>query len=188
MYSSYFIGIPLSLKFQQDFEDLLTDISKISSFFKTTYPKTPHITVCYLDKQSNSNLPKIAENVSTHLNILKGVELSISGLGYFGGDVPKIMFLNVQQQPQLQEFNQIISKSLSVYSKTSNKLPFYPHITVAWVGNPKAQAIFKASRLELESRLKKVNWKFDITELVLYGVDSAKQPEYQEQLISIIVK
>ncbi len=184
-YSSYFIGIPLPQKYQQDFERLLADISKISSLFKTTYPKTPHITVCYLDKQSSSDLSKNLKSVKSHLSLLKGIELNISGLGYFGGNKPKIIFLDVQYPAQLREFNKITSKSLSVNSANGNNLPFHPHVTLAWVGDPKAQQLFKIFKPDLKSRLEKVDWTFDITEVVLYGVDSTKQPEYQEKLISM---
>ncbi|MBU1031831.1 RNA 2',3'-cyclic phosphodiesterase [Patescibacteria group bacterium] len=187
-YSSYFIGIPLPEIYQQEFEDLQADVSQISPLFKTTNSKTPHITVYYLGKQSQSAISGIAKETKKHLGLLKGAEIKVGGFGYFGEDMPKVLFLDVQYPPQLQEFNKVITKSLSVHSTTDNNLPFHPHVTVAWVGDPKAQEAFQASRLELSSRLKKVNWIFDITELILYGVDSTKKPEYHEKLISLAVK
>lgn len=183
-YSSYFIGIPLPQKYQQDFETLQTDISQISPLFKITHPKTPHITIYYLAKQSQSDLPGIAKDTKKHLEILKGAKLKVGGFGYFGEDKPRILFVDVQYPPQLQEFNKVISKSLSNYSAYDNSLPFHPHVTVAWVGDPKAQNAFKASLLELNSILKEVDWTFDVTEVVLYGVDTTKKPEYYERLIT----
>ncbi|OGE64642.1 2'-5' RNA ligase, partial [Candidatus Daviesbacteria bacterium RIFCSPLOWO2_02_FULL_36_7] len=158
------------------------------SLFKITHPKTPHITVCYLAKQSQSALSEIAEDTKKHLVILKEAKLRIGGFGYFGKDKPRILFVDVQYPPQLQEFNKVISRNLSTYSAVDNDLPFHPHVTLAWVGEPEAQKVFTASLLELSSRLKKVNWSFDITEIVLYGVDSTKKPEYHEKLISIAVE
>lgn len=187
-YSSYFIGIPLPQKYQKEFENLQTDVSKISPLFKTTHPKTPHITVCYLGKQSQSALSEIAEEVKKHLEILKGAKLKVGGFGYFGEDKPRILFVDVQYPPELQEFNKVISKSLSLYCAADNDLPFHPHVTVAWVGDPKAQEVFKTSLSGLNSRLKEINWKFDITEIVLYGVDTTQKPEYHERLISMEVK
>ena len=61
-------------------------------------------------------------------------------------------------------------------------------IYFCWVGDPEAQIVFKASKAELTSRLKKVSWTFDITEIVLYGVDNTIKTEYHEKLISIAVK
>lgn len=187
-YSSYFIGIPLPQKYQQDFEDLQADVSQISPLFKTTHPETPHITVYYLDKQSQSSLPGIIEDVKKHLEILKGAKLEVGGFGYFGEDKPRILFVDVQYPPKLKEFNKVISKSSSIYSAYDNSLPFHPHVTVAWVGDPKAQEAFKISRGELNSRLEKVSWIFDITEVVLYGVDTAKKPEYHERVITFAVR
>ncbi len=187
-YSSYFIGVPLPQKHQQDFETIQTDIYQISPLFKTTHPKTPHITVCYLNKQSQSALPGIVEETKKHLRILKGAKLKVGGFGHFGEDKPRVLFVDVRYPPQLQEFNNVISKSLSIYTAADNDLPFHPHVTVALVGDPKAQIAFKASLMELTSRLKKANWTFDITELILYGVDSTKKPEYHEKLVTIAVK
>src|SRR3989344_7744141 len=109
-YSSYFIGIPLPQKYQQDFETLLADISQINPLFETTYSNTPHITICYLDKQSQFALPRIAEDVKKHLGILKGAQLKVGGFGYFREDNPRVLFLDVQYPPQLHKFNKVISK------------------------------------------------------------------------------
>ncbi len=185
-YSSYFIGVPLPQKYQQDFEDLQIDVSQISPLFKTTYPKTPHITVYYLSKQSQSALPGIVEETKKHLRILKGTKLKVGGFAYFGEDKPRILFVNVQYPQKLMEFNKVLSKSLSSYYASDNDLPFHPHVTVAWVGDPKAQQVFKTHQSELQALLE-VNWSFEITEVVLYGADSTKQPEYHEKLISLEV-
>lgn len=187
-YSSYFIGIPLAQKYQQEFEDLQTNITQISPLFKTTHPKSPHITVYYLNKVSQSALPTITNEVKKHIRILGGVKLKIGGLGYFGKDKPRVLFSEVQYPPQLQEFNKVISKSLSIYCASDNNLPFHPHVTLAWIGYPKAQKAFKIYKAELNSRFERVSWIFNITEVILYGVDISKQPEYHEKLISFRVK
>ncbi len=187
-HTSYFIGIPLPEKYQQNFEDILEEVSQVNPLFKPTYSKTPHITVCYLDKQSQNDLQRIAENVKNHLEILKGVKLKIGGSGYFRGDDPRVFFLDVHYPKALQKFNEVIAKSLSFYSAADNNLPFHPHVTVAWVGDPEAQRVFKTHQPELQALLNKIDWTFEITEVVLYGADSTKQPEYQEKLISLEVK
>lgn len=187
-YTSCFIGIPIPEKYHQSFENLLEGISQINPLFKPTYSITPHITVCYLDKQSQTDLPKIAENIKNYLKILKSVELKIGGFGYFREDNPKVLFLDVQYPKALQEFNKVIAKSLSIYSATDNNLPFHPHVTVAWVRDPEAQQAFRAYQSSLKDFMDEVNWSFEITEVALYGADSTKRPEYQEKLISLAVK
>lgn len=187
-YTSCFIGVPIPEKYQQIFEDLLAKIPQINPLFKQPYLKTPHITVCYLDKQSQDDLQRIAENVKNYLEILKGAQLQIGGFGYFREDNPRVLFLDVKYPKALKEFNEALTKSLSVYSATDNKLQFHPHVTVAWVGDPEAQKVFKTHQPELQALLDKNDWTFEITEIVLYGADSTKQPEYQEKLISLEVK
>ncbi len=187
-YTSCFIGIPLPEKYQQSFKDLLEEIPRINLLFKQPYLKTPHITVCYLDKQSQNDLQNIAKNVKNYLGILKNVKLKIGGFGYFRGDEPKVVFLAVEYPKELQEFNEALTKSLSVYSATDSNLPFHPHVTVAWVGDSEAQKVFKIYQPEFQILLDKINWTFEVTEVILYGADSTKQPEYQEKLVSLEVK
>lgn len=186
-YTSCFIGIPIPEKYQRGFEDLLGKIPQINSMFKQPYLKTPHITICYLDKQSQNNLQKIAEDVKNYLEILKGVHLKIGGFGYFKEDDPRVLFLDVDYPRVLKEFNELLTKNLSVYSGTANNLPFIPHVTVAWVGDPEAQKVFKLHQPELKALLDEVNWQFEITKVIIYGADSNKKPEYQEKLITLKV-
>jgi len=176
-YTSCFIGIPLPEKYQESFQNLLKEIFQINP-----------LTLYYLDKQSQTDLPKITENIKNHLEILKGVKLKIKGSGYFRGNDPRVLFLDVQHPKALQEFNKVITESLSTYSAPDNNLPFHPHVTVAWVGDPESQQAFKAHQSNLKTLLDKVNWPFEITEVVLYGADSTKKPECQEKLISLEVK
>lgn len=187
-YTSCFIGIPIPEKYQQSFEGLLEKIPQINPLFKPPYFQTPHITICYLDKQSQSDLQIIAEKVKYYLEILKGVHLKIGGFGYFRKDDPRVLFLDVDYPKALKKFNEVITKDLLVYSAIDKNLPFHPHVTVAWIGDPEAQKVFKAYKSELESVLEEVDWSFKITEVVIYGADSTKKPEYQERLISLPIK
>lgn len=187
-YTSCFIGIPLPEKYQPIFADLLEKIPQINPLFKQPFVTTPHITVCYLDEQSQDNLQKIADTVKNYLEMVKGMQLQIGGFGYFRGDEPRVVFLDVKYPKALREFNESLTKSLSVYSATDNNLPFHPHITVAWVGDQEAQKVFKTHQPELQVLLDKIDWTFEITEIVLYGVDSTRQPEYQEKLIQMSVR
>lgn len=187
-YTSCFIGIPLPEKYQQDFERLLKDVSRIDPLAETTYPKTPHITGYYLDKQSQSSIPKIAEDVESKIGMLKSVELTVGGFGYFREDNPRVIFLNVQYPEALKEFNDVIIENLSAYKTPDNNLPFHPHMTVARLRTHRAQQSFKISKPKLALRLNEAGWTFPVTEVVLYGVDSTQNPQHQAKLIPIPVK
>lgn len=185
-FNTCFIGISLPEKYQQDFENLLEHLSAKNPLLDTTYEiKTPHITLCFLDKQSQDNLPKIAEDVKKHLGLLKDTHLKVGGMGYFGGDDPRVLFLNVDYPNQLNTFNTEITKELLKYSATDNNLPFHPHLTLAWIETPEAKQSFKENQENIKFLLDKINWEFNLTEITLYGVDSSKTPQYQEKLINI---
>lgn len=183
-YTSCFIGIPLPSRFQNDYEDLLNQVSAISTEIVMAHPKTPHITVCYLDKQSQFNIQEIEKIIKGYLELIKGVKIKVGGLGYFRDNDPKVIFLNVESPKEVEEFSNVVSKALSTYSATENNLPFHPHMTVARLENPKAKEEFRDNNSDLVSLLDK-EWEFELEELGIYGVDSNKHPQFQEKLISI---
>lgn len=187
-YTSCFIGIPLPKQYQQEFETLLKELSQINPQLETTYPYTPHVTGYYLDKQSQFYLPDIAKSVKSKLNILKSAEMTIGGFGYFIGDVPRVIFLNVSYPDNFREFNIALAEILKKFYDPDNDLPFYPHMTVGRLRTQSAQQLFEQSKSNLKIRLNQVSWTFPIREVVLYGADSTKQPQYQEKLIPLAVR
>lgn len=189
IYTSCFIGVPLPEKFQQEFETLLEDISKISPSLELRLVdlKTPHVTIYYLDKQSQFNLPDITNSVRSSIDLLKDAELTVGGFDYFGEANPKVLFLNVLDPHTLKAFNQSITKSLRKYYANDNDFPFHPHMTITRI-DPQSRKSFKESYSKLKSRLNKIIWTFPITKIVLYGVDSTKTPEHHEKLITISVR
>lgn len=182
-FTSCFVGIPLPEKFQKEFEGLLKDINSLYPKWKTVYPKTPHITVYYLDKQSQHVLPSVVGIIQTKINILKNLVLTIKGFNYFTKENLRedIVFLDIIYPHPFADFNQILKIELNQYYSADNNLPFHPHITVARVKGLKDVS-------NIENKIYKPNWKFPVTEIALYGVDSTKQPQHQEKLVSIPVK
>lgn len=186
-YTSCFIGVPLPDVYQQEFEVLLENLAKTEPQLEIVHPDTPHITINYLNNQSQFNLPDIVKRVKTKIAVLKNAEITVGGFGYFRGDKPRVLFLNVLYPEVFREINQAITRELIKYGADDNKLPFHPHLTVGKLTTLKAQQAFKDSVNQLELKLNQVNWFFSIKEVVLYGVDSTKHPQYQEKLITISI-
>ncbi len=174
-------------QYQQGFEVLLKDVFKICPALELVAPKTPHITIYYLDRKSQFNLPDIIKSVESTIDLLKGNELTVGGFDFFGEDDPKVLFLNVLYPEALKDFNYSVTESLTKYYANDNNLPFHPHMTMARMNIPESKKSFKTSTPELKSLFNKIIWTFPITEVVLYGVDSTKKPEYYERLITIRV-
>lgn len=189
-YTSCFIGVPLPEKYQKEFERLLVNIRKLYPNWEITYPKTPHITVYYLDSKSQYALPAIANVVKTKISILKNLVLTVDGFDYFSRDDLRagIVFLNIVYPPAFVDFNWELTNKLILYYSADNNLPFHPHMTVARINGLKNKSSLKNNISDLGHKIGKQNWEFSIGEVVLYGVDSTKQPQHQERLITITVK
>lgn len=189
-YTSCFIGVPLPEKYQEKFEKLLDDVGKLYPNWEITYPKTPHITVYYLDKQSQYALPSIVRIIQTKIIILKNLVLTVNGFGCFTKEDPRggIVFLNIVCPSTFADFNREITYKLSQYYSVDNNLPFHPHMTIARVNGLKNKSSLKNYVSYIEHKIGKINWEFPITKIVLYGVDATKQPQYQKKLVTIPVK
>ncbi len=188
-YTSCFIGAPLPKKYQAEFEKLLVGVGKLYPDWKITYPKTPHVTVYYLDKQSQFVLPDIANIVQKEIRILKNIVLAVNGFDYFTKEDARegIVFLNIVYQPAFVNLNRALNDKLRKYYSADNNLPFHPHMTIARINEIKNMSSIKNCVLELGNKIGKVYWEFRITEIVIYGVDSKIQPQHQKQLITISV-
>ena len=186
-YTSCFLGIPLPEQYQIEFEKLLMDIGKIYPDLETVYPETPHLTIYYLDRQSQLVLPEIVGTVAEYSSMLSGCSLKIGNLGFFRPGDPRVLFLKVKYPLALTNFNEVIATKLVNFTTEDDNLPFHPHMTVARMETEMAQLSFARNKSLLEKIMSQIYWNFPITELVLYGVDSIKQPELHERLITIPV-
>lgn len=185
-FTSCFIGIPLPDEYRGKFSDLLKRVSVANLDLEMVDETTPHITVYYLDKQSEGNLEEVRKIVEENAQLLKDENLIAGGMNTFGDDVPRVLFLPIHYPKSLSEFNEIIVSSLSKFMAEDNNLPFYPHMTVARF-NSVSQASWEITKSAIESEMTKIKWQFPVTEVVIYGADSSKTPEHYEKLVSIQV-
>lgn len=183
-FTSCFVGIPLPEEFQDEFKSFLRKINQIDPDIETTFREAPHITLYYLDKQSQNHLVEVEEIVKQYISLLKGVSLKIGGIDTFGGDNPRVLFLPVVYPDVLKEFNKVLSKNLKKFVTFDDELLFHPHMTVARF-TEKSQATWENNRTAVEQAMKKIDWQFTVIEVIIYGVDSTKTPQYQEKLITI---
>jgi len=182
IYSSCFVGIALPQTYQKKFENLLADIKAIESNIEVVYPKTPHITLYYLNKQSQYSLDEISTLIKPKLHILKNSLLRVGGFGYFTQDNPKVLFLNVSYPTAITDFNKTLSEIVNSYGDVDNNYSFHPHVTIGRILSNSAKESFIKKKEELRSRIKKIKWEFTCDEITIYGVDSSQSPQYQKIL------
>ncbi|MBI4037273.1 2'-5' RNA ligase family protein [Candidatus Daviesbacteria bacterium] len=186
-YQYCFVGIPLPIKYQGEFGDLLIDIKNIDPNLEIEDPNKlePHVTIYYLGQQPEELIPEITGVVNSYVSLLQGVNLRVGKLGFFGENNPRVSFLNVRYPSALCNFNEILAKNLARFTTGDENLPFHPHMTVAKMNTETAQASFISNRVQLEERLSKVRWEFPVTEVVLFGVDPTQKPKVQQKLATI---
>ncbi len=185
-FTSCFIGIPLPSQFQLEFEQLLDELIATNPYLKLVQKTTPHITLYYLDEQSQSNIREIANTIKNSVSKLQNCELTVSGLGVFDDQLPRVLYLSVTYPPVIQEVNSLFRQQLTQYHAADNDLPFHPHMTVARIPD-EARAKYREYEDGIRELLSRKKWIFTIEELIIYGVDSRKEPEGQEKLLLLSV-
>jgi len=188
-FTSCFVGIPLPDDFQNRFEDILNKIRKLYPSWEIVYPKTPHLTVFYLNEQSQNVLPAIKRLVEKEVGIVKNLVLTVKGFNYFSKEDERygIIFLEILNSPVLKEFNKHVSSKLNNYYASDNNLTFHPHLTVARAEFNRA-SILRDTVKNLNSKIVNIKWIFPVTEVAIYGVNSARQSQHQEKIITISVR
>lgn len=64
-FTSCFIGIPLPEKYQKEFEQILDTLDELLPAARLVRRETPHITVYYLDAQSQDNILDITKIIDS---------------------------------------------------------------------------------------------------------------------------
>lgn len=186
-YTSCFIGIPLPQDKQAEFAILISDLQAMELDLRCVNPTTPHITLYYLDEQSQYHLEEIAEIVNQERDVLASASISIHELGVFNPEQPRVLYLQADCSPEVEQSNHIFRNVLHEYYAIDNNVPFHPHMTIARIPNNESRSEFHKNRMYIESLCNQINWKFPVTDIVIYGVDSTQDPESQQQLFSFKV-
>ena len=188
VYKTCFIGIPLPNEYHKEFVILTNKLQNCYPSLELALPKIPHITIYYLDEQPQSKLDDIAQNVESVISVIKGVDLKVSTLGFFGDNDPRVLFLKVYYPDILVNFHNQVSKLLNKFFVNDDELPFHPHMTLGRMQTLQAKKEFKDLKGTLEIMLEQISWVFPIKELVLYGIDPTNLTEGHKKLITIPVK
>jgi 2'-5' RNA ligase len=181
-FTSCFIGIPLPETYLAEFEQLLRQLAAFLPDARTIRPETPHITLYYLNEQSQDNVKSIAEIMIQHADILKKSHIRVSGFGVFNPESVRVLYAKVEHDDSLIQVNQLFRHALKEFYTEDNNLGFHAHLTLARLPNDDAREQFKSQQSTINQMLSAINWSFPVTELVLYGVDSTQEVEHHQKL------
>ena len=183
-YRTCFLAIPLPPQFNQEFELILDQLNQLKIDLATAYPKTPHITIYYLAEQPINNLIEAEKIVRPFVGTLDKCKISVSGLDYFDRKKPKVVYLGVECDESLGNFEQNMREVLSEFHPAPHR-QFQPHLTLARMNRKSARQNFLDNPNQIKEIAKNINWQFAIKELALYGIDPKNREQHQEKLISI---
>ncbi|MET0779537.1 MAG: RNA 2',3'-cyclic phosphodiesterase [Candidatus Saccharimonadales bacterium] len=185
-YTSCFIGIPLPEEFVEEFrkaaEEVLTNLPGLI----IADTRTPHITLYYLDEQSQLDMETVETKVAKHINLLAGSKIEVGRSGLFGGEKPRVVYVQAECSEQVYKFHDEISEDFKTYRAVDNDFGFVPHITLARIKESDTNT-FLEHQGKISNILEKVSLGFEVQEVCVYGVDSRIMPERQTKLLTITI-
>ncbi len=88
-----------------------------------------HLTLAFLDEQPEDRL----EELHVELDRIRAAAftLSLSGLGCFGGDKPRLIFADASPSPELEDLHRKVLGAARRAGITIARRRFHPHVTLA---------------------------------------------------------
>ncbi|MEP3334337.1 RNA 2',3'-cyclic phosphodiesterase [Sedimentitalea sp.] len=120
-----FVAIPLP----EDTRDALEAAQFRLTLGRMVARENLHLTLAFLDDQPEDTL----EHLHAELEPLRVPEfiITLSGLGCFGGDKPRLVFANVVQNPALESLHRKVLGAARQAGITVARRRFHPHVTLA---------------------------------------------------------
>ncbi len=182
-----FIGIPLPEKFSGEFAEYSKKVKSVEPGIVTVYPHPAHITLFYLATQTEQTIHSVVERIAPHLGLLRQTSLTVSGLGYFTDHQPRVLFLKVEHPENLAHYNSLLQEQLKNIRTDSRSNRFHPHLTFGRIKTDDIREKFIQKKGQFEILCHHIQWQFEITEIVLYGVDLDQPNPHQEKLITLTI-
>lgn len=124
-----FVAIPLP----EHVRDALEDIQIELDVGRLMAPHTFHITLAYLDKQTELTLERIHE-VLSQVQIQR-FSVQIRGLGLFGGRQPRVLWAGIETNDAMNSLREKARRAAMRSGVSLSRERFRPHVTLARFGN-----------------------------------------------------
>lgn len=184
LFTSCFIGIPLPKQFVAEYQQIQDEAAKLLPNFDPANPEIPHITLYYLGSQIVENLDEIMRRAKLHGELLLRERLTVNGLDYFRHHDPRVLFLQVEHSPRVEQYYRVVKEELSSYRNEQDTRDFHAHLTVGRMRTDESQKEFIEHQTEVMLLGQGVDWGFEIAQIALFGVDS-EQPNEGQQIIRL---
>lgn len=116
-YKNCFLGIPLPASFFDAYKDLQVRLREIDPSLTLQDPEKlePHITIYYLDEQTEDALSEISKIVEESKDILKGLTLKVGGMDFFQKQEYNVLFLDIVYPKELVIFPICLTSQSCIY-------------------------------------------------------------------------
>lgn len=120
-----FVAIPLA----DDTRDALEAAQLRLPLGRLVARENLHLTLAFLDDQPEEAL----ERLHAELDRLRAPQfiVTLSGLGCFGGDKPRLVFAKVLQNPALEDLHRKVLRAARRAGIAVARRRFHPHVTLA---------------------------------------------------------
>jgi len=156
------IKIQLQSKLNETLDELKNKLKGES--IKWVERENLHLTLKFLGETHRNQVDKITQLLEESIGIYPGINLKLSGLGYFKTmGQPRVLFVNIVRNDSLTKLFELIGNKLAEIGFEKEKRRFSPHLTLA--------------------RIKYLNNKKRFYSVI----EEFRNSEFQESLVSKIV-
>jgi 2'-5' RNA ligase len=120
-----FVAIPLP----NDTRDRLLDLQRHLRVGRAVDYDNLHVTLAFLDDQPEEGLEALHDELETLR--LPSFDLTISGVGCYGGDSPRLVYAEIDPTPQLLDLQRAVAKAARRVGIVLARSRFHPHVTLA---------------------------------------------------------
>ena len=137
-----FIAVDIGEEIQAGLGDLQKQLQDRVDFagsdVKWVDPELIHLTLKFLGEVGNSKVADVCDIVAKTAGGHKRFELDVAGLGYFGKNAAKVLWVGTGQNKSLLGLQKDIEQALAAVGWAEDARQFAGHLTLCRIRNPKA--------------------------------------------------
>lgn len=108
---------------------LSESLARRVDFGRPTKPENLHITLAFLDDQTEASLAAVELELSAIR--LPALQVRVRGIGVFGGDKPRILYADIEPEPSLIALRDAVRRAVRAAGIELPHERYHPHITLA---------------------------------------------------------
>ena len=137
-----FIAIDIDRQIQAGLGELQKQLQSKADFKKSDVkwvrPELVHLTLKFLGEVDERKVAEVCDIVAKAASEHKSFELDVAGVGYFGKNAAKVLWVGISQSDALANLQKDIEQSLAQAGWPEEARAFSGHLTLCRIRNPQA--------------------------------------------------